>query len=79
MAFHKWSVEEVQKQQAYVESINPYTPGRDFHHKTEIYLQYCEMIAWHFMRSGFPYTAEGIEAKVKAIRRESQYGTNKTV
>lgn len=77
--FLKWPVDMVEERLKYIEGINPFNPGSDFKHKTVLFLQYCDMVEWHFNRSNYPYTAARVRHIAETIRKELGHGTNKTI
>ncbi len=77
--FHKWNADEAQEKLQIVEGTNPYNPGIDFKYKTELYLQFCDMVEWHLSRCDFPYAAARVNAKSSAVRKELGHGINKSV
>jgi hypothetical protein len=67
----KWSYEECKEELAYINSVNPAKPGKNFGNDPACFASYCDMQAKTVERSGFRLIANDMrQARDIALRPE---------
>ena len=56
----KWDYEQCKNELAFIQSVNPKAPGKQFSCDVETFAHYCNAQANHILFSGFPLIAHDV-------------------